>query len=819
MSDRFITTTFRAGLIEGVRTPAPTNITPEPGEVGNPDPGGDGGGSQNPGDGGGGQGTGGDIGNPTGSGEITLGEAPVITANTDDDYFVPKGSLMSITFTASSACTLLPKRVNADMTKTYSTDGTQLTISWFVPASMPGDSIYIGCEAHIYGSESTEAISDKYVRVHIGKVAADIHRFGKGTSIEIIQDAIESSAIKSGDTVIIADDVYTNIRDQIGIGYFGNQFAGSNLVTPNGVDDGVETVPLLDYDGNNIGNQTFQKTSKYTTIMAETPYGVIIDRESLSGQGNTIVLTGRARQASTDGFRFTYGIAIRGFAFRHVTQSITLTRTDTCKVEDISFVGDVSNEDYAQASGREPFYGDVGIVAKTSTANCVVQYINAIANTRAGVLYGAGNPSQNAASRYSNVKNSMLTLACVRPYAQTISQHFLNYGGRKVDFTNCWAIDGGLFRAGFENNYVNNLPINTTDHFSFQITNGAGDDMVVDGCLALKDSRSGWNNSSNTQLQSSTVRNCVFFDKFNGYSQDPMLRGGNYTIEKCTLGKNSNFNFQPGSIYLDNSTVSHDFNLAIYPSWNYIRSASDTYANGGPTAGQDDNFAFAPRAAADSYMSGLTNFLVISDSEINASGIKYLGRIEPNTPAGIFGAGCNNIFAEVGDNQIDFINPDYTNYTRHDGYEGRAYLNWMSNAPWRYWLRERREYSHVANGQTFVGGVGVAAPGINPTDYVNRQGTNPNASVNAPYIDDIYGYMDGSTAVLRWRPVCPAYRSTITGYDILVDGINVAANQDKGLTSFSLSGINSGTRLFNVRVKDSTYGDSYLSRTVTLVVP
>ena len=73
-------------------------------------------------------------------------------------------------------------------------------------------------------------------------------------------------------------------------------------------------------------------------------------------------------------------------------------------------------------------------------------------------------------------------------------------------------------------------------------------------------------------------------------------------------------------------------------------------------------------------------------------------------------------------------------------------------------------------------------------------------------------------SVLTWRPICPAYRATITGYDIYVDNQLVATDISKQITSFTITGLNAGTRAFNIVVKDATYGDSGRSRTVTRVV-
>ena len=828
MATRFTNLEFYATTTDGKRRPVATNIDETPTDIENPDPGGDGGGSQNPGgdQGGGDQGTGGDIGNPSGSVSTTLGDAPTLSRKTHaQDIFVQQGSQFSITYVASGPCTILPKKGFNDMDVTYSDDGLEMTLSYTPPPTMPGDSYYIGAEAHVYGGDDVEAISDIYDIVHVGKTSGDLISIGVGTSHPVIQDALESSStgIQSGSTVIIEPGLYNNARDYISIG--GGP--ATALTCPNGNVGGIvtkivygpdATTPFDDGAGGDL-TESFRRTAKYTTIMAREPYTSIVDRNNQLT--SDVRMIGNAREGSSYGFHEVYGIAVKGLAFRNSTYGCSMYRVDSCKITDCSFINSITAGQYSAANGgAHAWFADGGIVNSTSTRNCTVESVTAIYNTRAGLNTGTGgfyNPSQHLrATQYCIFKNMMLTHGCYQPYDQTISQTFLGYGARYVDILNCWAIDSSFFQGGIRTSEYDGGTISPNDHFSFQITNGAAEQFKVNRFLALKDTRGGIKlDQNNTDAGRTTFNECVFWDKVAGISQNGMMDIRSYgQIDNSTFGKVED---APGYIISSELRMHTNGILLLNPEWDYNYSSNPTlflqpFNLGTP----DDNYCLVSGISSNAKIETLTNSLTISRQNTKSSGAQYIGRIDPGSTIGQFGAGCTNIFAAEGRTGYEHVDNDSSVY---DGRNGNKYVNPYSRECWRQWRTERQTYNTTIDGTTYTGSVGVSVDGVIPTDYITRQGTSPDHPINAPFIDDIYGFVVGSTAYIKWRPVCAAFRSTITGYNFYIDGILVGSNQAKESTGAQFDSVASGVRLFNVEVIDPVHGNSGMSRTVYLTIP
>ena len=807
----FSNTTFFADTgSNGLRTPVDLNFEstiPNPPPVTNPDPGGPGGGTP----------TGGDIGDVDGAGISTLGDAPTIARKThSQDIYVSNSATMTITYVASEPCTMLPKGGFEDMVVSYSNDGLEMTLSWTCPANEPGDSYYIGCEVWKYGSDISEATNVLWDRLHVGKISSDIRFIGANTSQLILQNAIDQSDIVAGQTLIINEGVYTNSRDHLNVGYYDNNRGLSGVgLLPNGVQDGVYTVNVIGDDGVTVtGTEDIVKISKFTTVMAATPCSAIIDRLNRDFGSS---LQGNYRDGGTDGFRTVHGIKIKGVALRNCLRGYSMARTDSCAFEWVSVMHDVLPSEYTAATGNPATYQDGASYAIQSTRNCYIDVFNGIHNNRFGAQMGSKEPWGENASKHTMFRRGFMTTGCVQARVDEIIQTYTGYGARHTRWLNCISIDGALFMAGIERD----LPLSKSgkpadsEHTSFIHTNDGSDDNLADRCLSLNTSMAGYANDSRNDLIKSSLKNSVFWNKrkLNAdgqewFSSRSMVRGEYVDMLNLSIGKNERVNtgFASSALVVESAGMDHDNILVAYPRWNY--SYTDQVLIGQPALG--GNYAFAPETQLPpaTYLSSLDQYTTITGNNLKTSGFHYISRIERNSTLAGQNTGCQSLFQTIGRTGKLYLDNDLTVYN----------INHLSRGPWREFRRERKTYNCTTNGITFTGDTGVAKDGIHPTDYINREGTSPDHPLNTPYIDDIYGKALGGGAVtLWWRPVCSAYRSTISGYNIFVDGVNIGP-QLKSATSIPLTNINPGTRVFEIQVIDAVYGNSGKSRALTITV-
>lgn len=830
MADIFTNTTFYSDVDPntGYRTPISLNyenpdVPDVPDEVvENPDPGGPGGGT----------GGGGDIGNIDGSGTSTTGTAPGLTRKThDQDIFVVSSGTMTVTYVADGDCTILPKRPRADMTVSYTDNGREMTITWNVPANERGDSTYIGAEAWVYGSNAAEeAVTSIWDRLHINKTAGDIKVIGAGTSYPIIQTGIERTDIAAGDTIVINDGTYTDFYDVINFGYWGGETGGvANTTTPNGVSDGVTTVNVIGDDGVTVtGTEDIISISKYTAVMAATPLGVVLDR---GYRNRGCRFYGDYRPTFQGGGRNLHGVKVKGVALRRWLDAFSIEHADDCHFEFCSAVSDINPEDYEAATNRtwganyESSWNNGGSFSMTSARNCSFNTTHSISNARFGYIFGSQTLAGTRGSKHSSVMKSMHTTACVYPYSNIRVQSYTWYGARSIDTTNCMSIDSAFFEAGYRDRYKPSTfeqnTVSTVEHFSFISTNNLGDDIYSEGLISLNTTSGGYRSKANSSMIQSTVKNSVFWDKKGLISFRPMVEAQSTDFLNITVGKNATVGIGVSSCIRDGADYNGVYEnvLMLSGPWNYSYSSTDTSISGSPQSG-DLNFGIIPPENSNpAYMAGVTDVTLIQAQNAKTSGAHYISRTNPGSTLNSQNVGCPDVFPAVGTGGNLKLDADRT---RYDGTGGNQYVSWLSEIPWIEFRRERQSYDCLANGQTFTGNVGIGKTGVNPTDYINRFGTTPLAPLNTPFIADIYGKALGSGAVnIWWRPVCPAYRASITGYHLYIDGVKVtpAGSQlSKESHSFSFTSVNTGARNFQIVVVDPVNGNSGLSRPLSITV-
>lgn len=764
-----------------------------------------------------GEGDGGDVGTPGGNGVITIGDAPVIIRRFNGtlytspiDFYAPRGQTTSITYIADRDCTLLPKLGYEDMAVSYSTNGREMTLTWTVPNDEPGDSWWFGCEAWVYGGDNIEAYQLAYDRIHVNKTANDVEVIA---TKPVLQDALENRLTSPGKTVVVPDSTYTEDRDCIHVGFENYLQASAPSVS-----NGLSTSRNVNQNPGDAGQVTGQvrDVSKYSVFMSATPLGSILER---GRRGGSIGLNGDLTSARVNqsGFRSVRGIKIKGFGLdgsaafndNYSSGNIRIQLADTCSIDACYYVNDLLY------TGNDEFTGDSSCAAHSGDQNCSMTYGGGIGNHR--LLNSMTGIAQNC-----EFNTFWSAAGATQIFYNQRCQVYVSYPARNCHYRNCFAVDGALYAAGARSGAIQN--------YAFNSTNGDNDNINHEACVMFNDVR-GFiqiNSSGGLYGQSDKITDCVGFhsrrNPVHGGAFE-MLRGGPYTLNRCTFGRNEVFSQQATieTNFQARSGTQNSINglLVNQPNWDY-NNGFDTifYSTSGQFSSlQNIGVAGSQYPAKASVANATTNFVTYTSTTTQTSGFKYWMRIDQGSAMFQEGLGARDVFCKRGRYGVEPMSQRAGWGTVYNGRNGNPYVNAISRSPYLELRDFWRTYSCNSNGVALRGNVGWAEAGVHPIDYLLREGVTPTSPLNTPYIEDIYVYgNDAGDSVLAWRPICPAYRNTITGYDIYVDNQLVATNVAKQTTSFVVTGINSGTRAFNIVVKDSVYGDSGKSRTVTRVV-
>lgn len=778
MAIRFGKKVFATYVLGDDRVPVLTSQAPDEGDVGNPDPGGPGGSDPD----------GGDIGSPTGGGLITTVLPNITRKNHEKNVFVAKGASVSITYVADGDCTMMPKWGYEDMTTSYTDDGREMTLTWSCPANEPTDSTPVGVEVFVYGPEDT---SDLYLAVwdilHVGKTEADIVPFNSNISIRNNFSGMTSSNA----TLIVPDAVYTRDDDELGL---RDNNRANSLLPVNGK-----------FTESGSGTSKTYTVEENAVIISETPLGAVIDR---NGRAGGIVIAGDIPEFSgysVTGAARAVALKIKSFLLKNSGRgNIGLIKAEASAIDGCENVQDMRYQEL-----NNFWTGDGACIGQTVNLACSMEYTAAIGNERLLNLFSF---TLTNAARRSQIKKNMSTQACVQLVNENICQDFSLYGGIDSSLINCIAVDDAFFADGVKR-YSSGFGPNL--NFSFINTNQANLSTTLSRCMNFNSVKSFFWNNNNSTLDStkSLAKNCISAIKKthpsgSGFSA---FHRGHYDIENCTLG-----NYEKYTNYSAFSDVGNDdIDNVLLINMTWDRGTPDSIMGGNSQPNITNIGVINPPTDISPLISSLDSYYSYVDAE--SAGLKYWTRAEDGGPAHAAGLGAIDFWCAQG-RYGKFV--DDNDNTVYNG-DGVPYVNWLQRSPWREKQKARAQYSHTTDdGDVFSGDVGVNAPGVHPVDYFHRKGVSPSNSTVCPYIEDIYHkVLSDGTVRLWWRPVCPAYRGTITGLDFYVDGVRVAENQDKRYTRFDIQDLNSGTRAVWIVCRDTTYGDSGHSRKITAVIP
>ena len=199
---------------------------------------------------------------------LTSATAPVVSLTSDVDQIKAKGTIYTAAFTSTQPGYWNIACAPDAAVMVTSSDGLSATITWTIPSVIVGQSWHIGARcANITGS------SIAYGRVHVGHPSAtNVITVGSGQDYPDLEAAI--AVMSPGDTIIIDNGTYTAANMHIHHDTY-NSF-------PYYPAPGISTISTRN-DG--TGDYDFHTFTQYSTVMSETPLGVIFDGQGTVEQG------------------------------------------------------------------------------------------------------------------------------------------------------------------------------------------------------------------------------------------------------------------------------------------------------------------------------------------------------------------------------------------------------------------------------------------------------------------------------------------------------------------------------------------------------
>lgn len=188
--------------------------------------------------------------------------APTVSLTSAVDQQIAAGAQYIALFTSDFAGSWEIKAGFDGFTKSVSSDGLTCTVIWNTPGAMPGESFHVTAKCKNFGGESLA-----FDRVHVG--INSILRVGSG---ETYADLVAAyAAMVPGDTVIIKDGTYTGEN-------FRMRRDSYTAVQPYQPKTGNFTT-------NNGGANPVYTITQFSTVMSETPFGVILDGQGTWANG------------------------------------------------------------------------------------------------------------------------------------------------------------------------------------------------------------------------------------------------------------------------------------------------------------------------------------------------------------------------------------------------------------------------------------------------------------------------------------------------------------------------------------------------------
>lgn len=768
--------------------------------------------------------------------------------------YTQSGQQLILVFRSNIKATLCGLYGFEDMIETRDADGRTITLTWNVPNGEAGVSRHFGARAKTAGGEH-----EIFTLAHINKVPEDIFFGGIGTSRPTLKSAAENPALTQGCTLVINPGDYSDPDDFIQLGSLGLQhpsgYYNGNLVFPNG----VHTV-------HTVGTEQIINVSKFSCIVALDPLSVKINRHhrgpfALHMQGNDLISPGLpnpnvsgASGYQNDGGRTVRGILFMAFALRGGTA--TCARVKKSGFIDCSIVDDSTLENPPPDSVL--WFGDGAGVYYSGTEDVILEGNHIFPNHRYGVSCFVAHKTAQ--------RKTLVTMGAMQGYEGEIFNAIAYYNDLKHVNYNCWHLDSAEYAMGSVR-YPNYLD-SGTPNFDNKITmlsrqqpgdlydsttirsyggnttvKRLNDQIDMFGHAHLNDIRSSLvhcNGSGRNTLVPDNLENSygwytrrVEFDINPGELTDPeqlpCLWGGSIEYNGVTVGRTDDAMVSASAIGPHHDPADQDLrcditNVAVVSSsWNYQSNFTDTLFYGDGDSSYVRSIAGVlvvdpPANINTAWTLRASNYDAITKGNAHAQGIKYICRVEPKSPLAGDPRPCQDIFRTKG-RYLTFWNYGETADPHPDFRTVYENVNWYNRLSVAKVREEHQNFLSLTNGLALDGNKGHAAGATSRADYYQlTYGVTTDDPDNCPYIINIWGYVDGTTAVVTWDGVPPEYRGQATGYNFYINDVLAAENQSLDATEIRFTGLTSGSKEIYMVVVDPVRGNSGPSKPFNLVI-
>lgn len=717
---------------------------------------------------------GGIFGSGTNSVEYTI---PVVSLLTPLDQEIAKGSIYTATFSSTFAGHWDIKVPFDDYSVFVSSDARTATITWVTSASMIGESFHVVAKCKNIGGEGFA-----YDRVHVG--VTNLLFAGVGETYSNLTTAF--AAMVPGDTIILSDGTYA-------------ESDGNNMYLD--FSDGDLHLPKSGiYTTDNSGTDPVYTFSQMSTVMSETPFGVVYDMIATpSSQALGLVGdTDLEADQNFSNFPFTgpnstrRGIKITGFVIKNTQGSgASVLQADHIKFQYICCYDNGIN----YSSGPN----NVANIGIQNSTDCLVEYCFGFGEGRYKVsTYQCKRSVVRRGLGRHDARLGGDPMACINLYRQRqgLVQNYLHLDSDSFDF---WDIGDGYGNISF-----GGAATQAHDYPK---------EFKYDRVGTLNNQCGSWYNDAYDNP--STYTEFVFKDIWSHdieIPQNSFSNNGPMVIDGFTWSRiNNNGPTSFCNNYRSGNTLTNG--VIVNMGWDGSAAASQGFLVEVGGSGRDEfwnysdgyNYEFLGQLAPGGNPYTLTN--INTSDNPNNRGFDYVGRIEEGSIIDGEGYGARNFYSGVGKAGTFYGDTDF---------ELETSKPWLEKSCYELVRPHFRDYSYTGvmrdggNG-TLSGNRGWCRNDDDLIDYITAYtGKAPLLSCEASVV--------GTSALITWKYPASKHRTNITGVRVYLDG-ELAGTTSAAAFGLQLAGLVSG-HTFKVQcvLIDSIKGDSGLSEPVLMEI-
>lgn len=721
--------------------------------------------------------------------------APVVSVTTTQDLLPTVGVQTTTSFSSTQPGHWSIASNVPGATLSVASDMLSATITW-TPQAYPVCSIYVAARCVNAGGSSIGVC-----RAHPGM--RGVVKVGTGWDYSTLRAAfaaVKAFANPGGYAFVIKDGTYTAQNMFI-------NFAGQS---------DQDQPPCGEYTTNTSGTDPVYTITRFTSVMAETPFGVVFDGGG-TGYGHLwgcgIQLWGGTSledyERNTMGWDNTGAVAGRNLRGIHLAGFVT---KDTEYSGWISFHCDHIFYEYGiggEVARLDPNSNMTALQFQRSL-DCVMEN-----------MYSFG-PTRYNESTYESKRIQMRRVFGRKDVVKTQEPHggVIFYRGRNCRADNFLHFDADQLEE-FDTTQSLSPPSQDVGFMGIAATGVTSypRDTVFNRGLMIN-SRMGFSENDAYDVTSTYFTDFQFNDVGAWYYKPDDKWGGGAGI---SAGGPSTFNNMT-SVYLDNvdsEYTANAFRKRIDINDSILYNMGHQYDGSGRGL---YNFAYASGPDNYVHLTNVTNYGASFATEIagNASyyvktnvdtttnpttqGMRYPGRLEAGSAYKTSHRGQDNFYHAVGPRGYNWGQTNYTQATNQ---------NWLEEGMIELALPHFRAYSYTGatntlGTQTLSGNRGGAQSNRNLIDYVISK-----VDRDVPFPLSVHIQTSGSGHYLSLRQFASYYMTNVTAFKVYQNGTLVHTSSSKNVHGFYVTGLTVGASI-TITAVDSVYGESGHSFAVTV---